>query len=119
MVIKVAQAVSSGIGSEFFDLLTRNMVEALGAHGGLIGRLNVADNTITTLSYFLSGNRMDNVSYFLNGTPCENVINGDLCITLRFAVRRWHHGSRGEVGAKFYHFGMGIRCDKQKGGGYC
>ena len=80
VVIKVAQAVSSSIGSEFFDLLTRNMVEALGAHGGLIGRHIVADNTINTLSYFLDGKPMDNVSYDLRGTPCENVLNGDLCI---------------------------------------
>ena len=31
VVIKVAQAVSQGAGSEFFDLLVRNTVEALGA----------------------------------------------------------------------------------------
>ena len=80
VVIKVAQAVSSGIGSEFFDLLTRNMVEALGAHGGLIGRHNVIDNTIDTLSYFLDGNPMANVRYFLNGTPCAETLLGDLCI---------------------------------------
>ncbi len=80
VVIKVAQAVSSGIGSEFFDLLTRNMVEALGGHGGLIGRHNVVNNTIETLSYFLDGIPMDNVSYRLNGTPCENLTQGDLCI---------------------------------------
>lgn len=80
VVIKVAQAVSSGTGSEFFDLLTRNMVEALGADGGLIGRHNATDNSIDTLSYFLHGEPMANVSYGLAGTPCEKVIHGDVCI---------------------------------------
>ncbi|MES2924319.1 MAG: GAF domain-containing protein [Verrucomicrobiota bacterium] len=80
VVIKVAQAVSRGTGSEFFDLLTRNMVEALGAHGGIIGRFNSPDNSIDTLSYCLDGKPMDNVSYSLVGTPCEKVINGDVCV---------------------------------------
>ncbi len=80
VVIKVAQAVSSGTGSEFFDLLARNMVEALGAHGGFIGRFNPAANSIDTLSYFLAGKPMDNVSYGLDGTPCGQVILGEVCI---------------------------------------
>ncbi len=80
VVIKVAQAVSSGVGSEFFDLLTRNMVEALGAHGGLVGRHNPAENSIDTLSYFLNGQIMPDVTYSLVGTPCEMVATGDVCV---------------------------------------
>ncbi len=80
VVLKVAQAVSSGTGSEFFDLLTLNMVEALGADGGLIGRLNVAELSITTLSFVLGGKLEENVTYGLAGTPCENVSEGNVCI---------------------------------------
>ena len=80
VVVKVAQAVSSGTGSEFFDLLTRNMVEALGAHGGLIGRYHAGENTVDTLSYVLDGRQMESVSYTLAGTPCESVALGDLCV---------------------------------------
>jgi PAS domain S-box-containing protein len=80
VVLKVARAVSSGTGSEFFDLLTCNMVEALGAHGGLIGRLNESDLSITTLSYVLDGAVQENVTYGLRGTPCENVSQGNVCI---------------------------------------
>ena len=80
VVIKVAQAVSTGTGSEFFDLLTCNMVEALGASGGLIGRFNPADNSVSTLSYCLGGKPMTNLSYGLDGTPCANVVRGDVCI---------------------------------------
>ncbi len=80
VVIKVAQAVSSGTGSEFFDLLTQNMVEALGALGGLIGRHYPADNSIRTLSYVMAGKLMDDVTYGLAGTPCEDVVVGDICV---------------------------------------
>jgi PAS domain S-box-containing protein len=79
VVLKVAQAVSSGTGTEFFDLLTRNMVEALGAHGGAIGRLN-PDLTVSTLSFILDGAVMANVTYSLAGTPCEDVSDGRACI---------------------------------------
>ena len=80
VVLKVARAVSSGIGREFFDLLTSNMVEAMEAHGGLIGRLNSETLEITTLSFVLEGKLMDNVTYGLAGTPCENVSQGNVCI---------------------------------------
>ena len=80
VVIKVAQAVSSGTGSEFFDLLTRNMVEAMGAIGGLIGRFDAIEHRIDSMSYFYDGIQMQNVSYSLKGTPCENVMDGGVCV---------------------------------------
>ena len=80
IVIKVAQAVSSGTGSEFFDLLTRNMVEALGADGGLIGYYHGDANSVETISYILQGKLMDSVSYSLDGTPCEHVSLGESCV---------------------------------------
>ncbi|MBC8003660.1 MAG: GAF domain-containing protein [Opitutaceae bacterium] len=91
VVIKVAQAVSSGMGSEFFDLLARNMVEALGAQGGLIGRHNTADNSIKTISFFLNGKPMDNVTYGLEGTPCEKVIDGNVCVFTQDVQQMFPH----------------------------
>ncbi|MEK7952619.1 PAS domain S-box protein [Luteolibacter soli] len=80
IVLKVAQAVTSGTGTEFFDLLTMNMVEALGAHAGVIGSLNPAELSITTLSFVMDGKHEENVTYSLYGTPCENVTEGKVCI---------------------------------------
>ncbi len=80
VVLKVAQAVSSGVGSEFFDLLTRNMVESVNAHGGLIGRFDKATNSIGTISFYMEGRRMENLSYSLDGTPCEDVAGGEICM---------------------------------------
>lgn len=83
IVLKVAQAVSTGTGSEFFDLLTSNMVEALGAKSGLIGRLNPEELSITSLSYVLDGVVQENLTYSLYGTPCENVSEGRVCVFQR------------------------------------
>ncbi len=80
VVIKVAQAVSSGVGSEFFDLLTRNMVESMDALGGLIGRFDPVRNAIDTTSFFFAGQSAENISYGLAETPCANVIAGDICV---------------------------------------
>lgn len=80
VVVKVAQAVSNSVGSEFFDLLTRNMVESMDALGGLIGRYDPAANSIESMSFFFEGKPVENVSYSLDGTPCEDVIQGNICV---------------------------------------
>ncbi len=80
VVVKVAQAVSTGVGLEFFNLLTLNMVEALGALGGLVGRHLPEGNSIETLSLVVNGKLMDSVTYGLEGTPCEEVTAGDVCV---------------------------------------
>jgi PAS domain S-box-containing protein len=80
VVIKVAQAVSSGTGADFLDLLTLNMVEALGALGGLIGRHDSVNHAVDTISFVMDGKQVDNVSYSLTGTPCENVVAGEICV---------------------------------------
>ncbi|RYD20746.1 MAG: GAF domain-containing protein [Verrucomicrobiaceae bacterium] len=80
VVVKVAQAVSTGTGSEFFDLLTMNMVEAMGGIGGGIGKHDPVLNAIDTISFVMNGKLMDSVHYALDGTPCHNVTAGELCI---------------------------------------
>ncbi len=80
VVLKVAQAVSSGTGSEFFDLLTRNMVEAMNALGGLVGRFDPVRNSIDTMSFFFNGKIVENMSYELAGTPCEHTAAGGICL---------------------------------------
>jgi len=87
VIIKVAQTVSGGSGSEFFELLAGNMVEALGACVGLIGKFNAATRSIDTISYVLNGKPMENISYDLAGTPCEDVAGGEICVLER-DVRR-------------------------------
>lgn len=87
VIIKVAQTVSGTIGSEFFDLLVGNMVEALGANVGLIGKLNPATHSIDASSYLLNGKLIEKISYDLAGTPCENVADGAACVLERDVQR--------------------------------
>ncbi len=80
VVVKVAQAVSSGTDSVFFDMLTLNMVESIGARGGFIGRFDSAHQTIETISLAFNGQLLPSVSYSIQGSPCECVLNGLTCI---------------------------------------
>jgi PAS domain S-box-containing protein len=80
VVVKVAQAVSTGTGSEFFDLLTLNMVEAMGAQGGGIGKHDPVLNAIDSISFVLDGELKESIHYSLVGTPCENVMEGEICV---------------------------------------
>lgn len=83
VVVKVAQAVSSGMGSEFFDLLTRNMVEALGASGGVIARCDPYADAVEIISGVFDGVRLENVSYPVVGTPCGDVAKGTYVVMQR------------------------------------
>ena len=87
IVLKVAQAVSRGTGSEFFDLLVRNMVEAMGACGGLIGRYKREADTVEAISYVIDGKMMDPVTYEIAATPCERVLRERTVQTYERGVR--------------------------------
>lgn len=80
MVVKVAQAVSSGSDSAFFDMLTLNMVETLGATGGIIGNYDPGNKTIESISLVYAGQLVPTMTYSIEGTPCECVINGSTCV---------------------------------------
>ncbi|SKA92254.1 PAS domain S-box-containing protein [Prosthecobacter debontii] len=81
VVLKVSQAVSAGHGEDFFQSLTRNMVEALEADGGIIGRLDPkVQQSVETRVLFMDGQLKENVHYQLPGTPCEGVSLGYTCI---------------------------------------
>ncbi|MEN3941913.1 PAS domain S-box protein [Prosthecobacter sp. SYSU 5D2] len=81
VVLKVSQAVSAGHEENFFQSLTRNMVEALGADGGMIARIHPEDRrVIETRALYLNGEFVDNLSYVLAGTPCEGVSLGYTCV---------------------------------------
>lgn len=87
VIVKVAQSVSGSTGSEFFEALAKNMVEALGASGGVIGKFDPVSHSIETISFVENGEIMPNMSYDLHGTPCENVASGEICVMARDVPR--------------------------------
>lgn len=114
VIIKVAQTVSSSTGSEFFEILAANMVEALGACVGLIGKFHSTTHSIETISFVQNGIVMENISYDLNGSPCEEVAGGSICVMARDVQRQFpenHLLSRMEIEAY-----VGIPLLNQQGG---
>ncbi len=79
-IVKVAQTVSGSTGKQFYQLLAKNMVAALGASGGVIGRINRENDTVTTLAYVSGDTLQENVTYDLKGTPCAEVRSKSVCI---------------------------------------
>ena len=80
VIVKVARTVSGGVGKEFFSRLTLNMVNALGATGGLIGKIDPATDSITSVAHVLDGEIVDNITYGLEGTPCQQVASKSVCL---------------------------------------
>ncbi len=73
-VLKVAVAVSAGSGSTFFEHLTRNMAEALGAQTGLIAKLQPTEpNSLHLLSAVVNGEIRTALDRQLAGTPGEDL----------------------------------------------
>jgi PAS domain S-box-containing protein len=79
-IVKVAKTVSGSSGNDFYHDLTANMVESLGADGGLIGKFDAELQSVSTLSFILDGIHQKNLTYSLRGTPCENVTSKDVCL---------------------------------------
>ena len=80
VIVKVARTVSAGVGKEFFSRLTLNMVNALGATGGLIGRIDPATDFVTSVAHVLHGEIVENITYGLEGTPCQQVASKSVCV---------------------------------------
>lgn len=79
-IVKVAQTVSNSAGKQFYQLLTKNMVSALGASAGIIGKIDTETDSLTTFAFVLEGVLQENVTYALRGTPCSEVRSNSVCI---------------------------------------
>ncbi len=69
-VLTMARGISTATGEEFFEKLTHNMVEALGAHGGAIARFGPAPGRARTIAVVVDGRTSPNFEYALAGRPC-------------------------------------------------
>lgn len=87
-ILKVATSVSSTGGLEFFERLTRHMVEALGAQAGVVARL-FPDGSARTLSVVIDGQLAENQAYPLGKTPCSEVTDGTTCVLTEDVARRF------------------------------
>ena len=87
-VIEIARGVSSGSGIEFFQELTRHLVQALQADVGCIAMLNGPENkSVTTIALIVDGKLCENMEYQLAGNVCENVFGHDVLVIPRDLVK--------------------------------
>ena len=90
IVLKVAQAVSTGKVTEFFDLLTRNIIESLDADCAVIGRIDRANPMVCkTLSIASKSRQIENREFPLNNSASEGVSLGYASIIERHARARF------------------------------
>ncbi|WP_374605687.1 bifunctional diguanylate cyclase/phosphodiesterase [Diaphorobacter nitroreducens] len=77
-LVKVATAVSAGVGAVFFDHLAQHMAEALGAQVACVGRFLPAApgqaRRAVALSHVVDGVAQPNAEYVLEGTPSERLL---------------------------------------------
>ncbi|WP_411826297.1 PAS domain-containing protein [Luteolibacter sp. AS25] len=79
-IIKVAKTVSGEYGKDFYQQLTLDMVNTLGAKLGSIGKMTESGLQITTRAYVLDGEIQENITYDLYGTPCYQVTEKQACL---------------------------------------
>ena len=75
-VLKVAVGVSASTGSTFFEDLSRNMAEALGAQVGLVAKLKPEEPRLHFLSAVVHGRTMPSFNRSLASSACEDLSQG-------------------------------------------
>ena len=64
----------------FFNIITKELNDVIGADYTFIARLDMARNMSRTVSLVAHGELAENFEYSLENTPCSDVTNDDICI---------------------------------------
>lgn len=77
-LVTVAAAVTATTGQKFFEQLTRNMAEALGANASFAAKLLPGvPLRARTIAALVDGEHIDNYEYLIKGTPCEKLMHSE------------------------------------------
>ena len=80
-IVQLAASTSIASGLAFFQNLTRNMTEALGADAGFVAQtIPSAQYKARTLAAIIDGELVENFDYLVEDTPCRALAYEDLCI---------------------------------------
>ncbi len=107
-VFKVAAGVSAASGAAFFEQLTRNMAEALGADAGFIATLLPGEPCMAeTVAAVIDGAAHENFEFVVAGTPCDPLFAADLSVITEHIADDFPHfpsflalGAQGFVGKR-------------------
>ena len=80
-MLKVATAISTSSGSEFFHKLVLSLAEAVGADGVFLTQLLQDDpGAARVIAGIIDGQVIENFRYEVAGTPCEKMLAQGACI---------------------------------------
>lgn len=113
-IVKLAAATSASSGKIFFQQLTQNMAEALGAHASFVARiLPETPLTARTLAAVVDGQIVDNFDYLIEGSPCEQLSREVLCVVHDHVIQQFPASpTLASLGARAY---VGHRLDNAAG----
>jgi len=72
--------LKSTYGHEFFNEISLQLNNAIGADYTFIAQVNAEKNTATTLSLIAKGKLVDNFEYELINSPCNIVVTDSVCV---------------------------------------
>lgn len=113
-LVNVAAAVSATTGNQFFEQLTNNMAEALGAQASFVAEF-MPDEPLRarTVAAVVDGQITDNFDYVIEGTPCENLMTSETCIISEQVAQKFARSPcLAELRAQSY---VGLRLDSSTG----
>ena len=89
-VARMATAVSSSTGEDFFEQMASAMAESVGADAAFIVRwLPGEPLTAQTLAVVVDGQAQENFGYALEGTPCQQFAREEICFVTDHVAARF------------------------------
>ena len=79
LIGQIARALDAESGKGFFETLVKQLSQALSADIAFIGRLDIAQDKVSTMAVFGNNGRMPDFSYVLKDTPCNTSIERGSC----------------------------------------
>lgn len=107
-MLSISAGPSVGTGPVFFELLARNMADAVGAQAGFVAELLTGEPpTARTIAAVVEGEAGANFDYAVGGTFCEQLLSSDSCVIATLppglcppAIARAAPGARGYLGCR-------------------
>jgi len=76
---KIIEGVSNTYGTDFFNAITMQMADIIGASYTFIAQLDKARNVSQTIALVAKNQLKENFEYSLTHTPCANVAEDSIC----------------------------------------
>ena len=102
--LKIALAISTRAGKDFFETFLTNVVNTFDADAGIIARICPDDREFAqTVAVMLDGEFIENFRYPLDDTPCRDLLNAHDCVIAENVAARYPASTQlNALGAEAY-----------------